>query len=238
MHTLIKIIVTSVLSLSLFSCNFNMGVSGNGNVVTKQRNIEGSFNTIEVSHGLDVYLTQSETESLAVQADENLHDIIITKIEGNILKIYADKKIKYSATQKVMVNFKSISKISASSGSDIYGIGIITVENLMLESSSGGDMDLDVKVNSLQCTASSGGDLKIKGSANDLVAKASSGSDINARNLSTLTANAASSTGADILVNVSNELTATADSGGDIKYLGNPEKVNKTGSASGSIKQE
>ncbi len=237
MSTLIKIIVTTIFSLSLLSCNFNLGISGNGNVVTKERTIDNNFDHIQISRGLDVYLTQSETEGLTVQADENLHDIIITKIEGNILKIYADKNIRYSATKKVMVNFKDISKISAASGSDVYSIGIISSDNLEIDSSSGSNMDLEIKVQSLKCTASSGSELKIKGSANALVVSASSGSDVNAKNLSALTVNATSASGADIIVNASNELTAIAESGGGIKYLGNPEKVNKSGSVSGSIKQ-
>ena len=237
MSTLIKIIVTTILSLSLFSCNF-MGVNGNGNVITKERNITSSFDHIEVSRGLDVYLTQSETESLTVQADENLHDIIITKVENNILKIYTEKNISYSEAKKVMVSFKNISKISASSGSDVYSTGFLVVDNLELDASSGADMDLEVKVKSLHCKASSGGDLKVNGIADALVAIASSGSDINARNLSTLTTNASASSGADIVVNVSQELTAKAASGADITYLGNPETINKSNEVSGSIKQQ
>lgn len=85
MSTLIKIIVTSILSLSLFSCNFNMGVKGNGNVITKERMVADSFDHIEVCRGLDVYLTQNQTESLSVQADENLQDLIIRNVEGTTL---------------------------------------------------------------------------------------------------------------------------------------------------------
>ena len=238
MCTIIKIIVTSILSLSLFSCNFNLGVIGNGNVVTQERTIDSNFDQIEVSRGLDVYLTQSETENLRVQADENLQDLIKTQIEGHTLKIYADKNIRYSATKKVLVSFNSISKISAASGSTVYSTGNISVENLELQTSSGADMDLDLKVNSLHCKTSSGSDLKIKGTATKLVANASSGSDIKASDLITENSNVTSSSGADIIVNVSNELIAKAESGGDIKYFGNPQKINESGGVSGSINHQ
>lgn len=228
MSTLIKIIVAAILSLFLSSCNFGLGVTGNGNVITKERTISGNFDQIQVSRGLDVYLGQDQTESIKVQADENLHDIIITKIEDNILKIYADKNISRSSSKKVIVNFKNISKISSSSGSDIYGTSLISVDNLELNSSSGSDMELEVNVNSLHCEASSGSDLKVKGVANTLVAKASSGSDIKAKNLETAITNATASSGADIQVNVSQELNAKAQSGGDITYMGNPETINKS----------
>ena len=238
MNTLIKIIITSTLSLFLFSCNFDVGIRGNGDVITQERLINTSFDHIEVSRGLDVFLTQSERESLTVQADKNLHDIISTEVEGNTLKIYANKNIRFATTKKVMISFKNISKISASSGSDIYGSGTISAENLILETSSGSDLDLDVKVNTLNCSASSGSDIKIKGTAEQLIAHASSGSDINARNLTTLITEATASTGADIVVKVTKQLIAKAETGGDIKYSGNPEKVTKSGNVSGSIKPQ
>lgn len=240
MSTLIKIIVTSILSLSLFSCNFNsnMGVKGNGNVITKKRSLEGSFNQIEVSRGLDIYLTQSGVEHLSVQADENLHDLIITEIEGNILKIYPAKNISYSAVQKVMVNFKNITKISSEAGSDVYGTTKISADSLKLKSTNGGDIELEVEVTTLYCEVSGGSDIKIKGTADTLIATAESGSDIHAKNLMTLFTNAKATSGSDIKVNVSKELTANAQSGGDIMYVGNPEKINKSGGVSASIKQE
>jgi len=61
MTTVTKIIVSVVLAMLVLSCNFNVnfgpGVSGNGNVVTDQRHLNDHFNRIEVSRGLDVYLT-------------------------------------------------------------------------------------------------------------------------------------------------------------------------------------
>ena len=39
-------------------------------------------------------------------------------------------------------------------------------------------------------------------------------------------------------VNTLKELTADASSGGDVKYIGNPEQVNKNSSSSGSVKKQ
>ncbi|HXJ98273.1 MAG TPA: hypothetical protein VNJ50_05460 [Gelidibacter sp.] len=58
MSTLIKIIVTSILSLSLSLCNVDLGLKGSGKVVSENLNIDQSFNEIVVSNGLDFYLTQ------------------------------------------------------------------------------------------------------------------------------------------------------------------------------------
>lgn len=240
MTTLSKIIVTTVLSMLMLSCNFSMnlgpGVRGNNKVVTKERTINGDFDEIKVSNGLDVYLTQDTNESLSIQADENLHDIIMTSVENNILSIYTTENINYAASRKVMVSFDAVSKIKATSGCDVYSTNTIIADALELSTTSGSDMELDIEATSVTCDSSSGSDLKLSGTADYLVAEASSGSDIKAGNLVTKTAEVRASSGADITVNATEKLTAKSGSGGDVKYYGNPEKVEKSDNTSGSIK--
>ena len=239
MTTLTKLIVTALLGIILTSCNFdfNLGVKGNGNVTSTERAINEDFNAIEVSRGLDVYLTQGETEGVRVQADENLQDIIIAEVENGVLNIYAEENISTSSSKKVMVNFKSIDKISTSSGSDVISTNMITADELEIYTSSGSDVELEVQVENLICESSSGSDIKLSGTTNTFRAEASSGSDIKAANLKALTTKASANSGADITVNTSKELTASANSGGDISYYGNPEKVEKNDGPSGNIRK-
>jgi len=242
MTTLTKFIVGLAVTFLLMSCQFNsnfgFGVKGNGNVETQERHIDDNFNEIRVSRGLDVYLTQSDDVSIEVQADENLHDIIMTEVENNILRIYADENINYAASKKVMVSFKDINKISSSSGSDVYSTNTIVAESLELSTSSGSDMELEVDTHVIECSSSSGSDLRLSGKTDKLYADASSGSDIKASNLKSNNCEARASSGADITVNTSKELYAKASSGGDIKYYGNPEKISKKDGVSGSIRKQ
>jgi len=241
MTTLTKIIVYVLLSLSVFSCNFDLnfgtGIRGNGNVQSEDRAINASFTAIKASHGLDVYLTQGDKVSLRVQADENLHDLIETVVEDGVLRIYARKNIGFAASKKIMVSFKDISKITSTSGSDVYSTNTITTESLELKTTSGSDMELDVNTSSLDCKSTSGSDLRLSGKTDKLYAEATSGSDIKAGNLKAKSSNVKATSGADITVNTSFELNARATSGGDIKYLGNPEKVSKSDGVSGSIRK-
>jgi hypothetical protein len=242
MATLTKFIAGLIISIMLMSCQFNsnygFGVNGNGNVESQERDVNGSFNEIKVSRGLDVYLTQSDDVRITVQADENLHDIIITEVKNNVLLIYADENIKRAESKKVMVSFKNISKISSSSGSDVYSTNTITAESLELSTSSGSDMELDVDTQVIECSTSSGSDLRLSGNTNKLYAEASSGSDIKARNLNAKISDLRASSGADITVNTTEELYAKASSGGDIKYYGNPQKISKKDGVSGSIRKQ
>ena len=242
MTTLTKIIVATLLSLFLFSCNFDIrigsGVKGNGHVIEEDRIIHTPFSMIRASEGLDIYLTQSDKEGITVEADENLHDLIITEVVDGVLKIHCKENIGKATAKKIRVNFKDISKITSTSGSDVYGTNTINAEHLELRSSSGSDMKLEVNTQSLVCESSSGSDLKLSGRTIKLVAEASSGSDIKAGNLIAETSQVKASSGAGITINTSKELVAKASSGGDIKYYGNPESVEKNDSSSGSIRKQ
>jgi hypothetical protein len=261
MTTLTKIIVTTLLSLLFFSCNLDInigpGVAGNGHVVETSRTTNASFDAIKVSEGLNVYITQSDTEAIIVEADENLQDLIITEVVGNVLKIHTKKNIGNAVSKKVMVSFKNVSNIVSSSGSNVYSTNKFSTQNLKLESSSGSNMTLDVSASNLTCSASSGSNLtiqlnasmvechsssgsniKLTGEATKLIAEASSGSNIKAGDLMSETSRANVSSGSNITVNTSKELIAKASSGGSVNYYGNPDKVEKNDNVSGSIRKK
>jgi hypothetical protein len=242
MTTISKFITALIMSLLLVSCQFNgdfgFGVRGNGNVETVERSIDDNFSEISVSRGLDVYLTQGDNVSLIVEADENLHDIIITEVENGVLKITTDENISFSKSKKVMLTFKDVSKIKATSGSDVFSTNTIIADNLELTTTSGSDMEVDINVQVADCRSTSGSDLRVSGKTNKLYAEATSGSDIKAGNLKAKVSEARATSGADIALNTSEELYAKATSGGDIKYSGNPERVTKKDGVSGSIREQ
>jgi len=238
MSTLVRIVVTSILSIFMLSCNisFGPGVDGDRNVVVQDRPISDNFESIKVSQGLDLYITQSNAVALTVEADENLHELIMTEVEDGVLKIYTRENIRRAASRKIRLNVSDISAIKATSGSDVFSTNTIVTDELELNSTSGADMKLDVQTETLNCHSTSGSDIRLSGTTTTFVAEATSGSDIQASNLRAETSQVKATSGADISVNTSKELTARATSGGDIRYSGSPEKVSKSDSSSGSVR--
>ncbi|SDS87613.1 head GIN domain-containing protein [Winogradskyella sediminis] len=241
MTTLSRIIIISIISFLLLSCNFSMnlgpGVDGNGNVVTEERTISPDFNEIKVSQGLDLYISQSDAVGLSVEADENLQDLIMTDVENSILRIYTTENIRRAQSKKIILSIETISAIKATSGSDVYSSNTISLSNLDLHATSGADITIDVITETLECKSTSGSDINVTGTTTNFMAEATSGSDIDASNLKAEISNVKATSGADISVHTSKELTANATSGGDVKYSGNPKKVNKSDNSAGSVKQ-
>lgn len=98
----------------LFVSAYSQDVKGNGIVKTQDRNIL-PFSEIKASGILNVFLSQGSTESITIEADENLLDYIVTSNNGNVLVIKTkdDVNIKKFAKMNVYVTLKDISKLTA-----------------------------------------------------------------------------------------------------------------------------
>ena len=232
-HFLIMLISAGILS----ACNFNFGKIGNGRVVSEERQIAENFTEIKASAGLDIYLTQGNENKITVETDENLMEYIQTYVRSGKLHITSEN-IRKSTEKKVYVTFIEVKNIQASSGVDIVGNSVIKSENLILKSSSGAEIKLEVLSREITASTSSGAELELSGKATNLFAKASSGSELDAKKLLTINCTAKASSGAEIKVNVQEKLTAKASSGGEINFYGNPASVESNKSSSGRVKRK
>ncbi|HET8810057.1 MAG TPA: head GIN domain-containing protein [Flavobacteriaceae bacterium] len=238
MTSLIKIIAATLVSLLLFSCNFDVNfdqLNGEGEVLTKKHELE-NFNQIIVENGWDVQLIRSEKPRLVVKANENLHPVLAFSVKNKVLHITSKKNIGRADAKTIEVYFTGeLQKISAQSGAEIVSGETFEQEKITLDSSSGAEIKLSLKTNNTNAEASSGAEIELSGTSENFGSEASSGSEIDAENLKTKTATANASSGAEITLFVSESLSADASSGGEVNYLGNPKNVSADNSISGDV---
>ena len=235
MGTLVKITIAWIMTLLLASCGFDLssGTKGNGKVIEEKREVPSDFTEISVSEGLQARVTQSEGFELAVEADENIIDLIGTKVVNGRLKIYAIENIG-RATKTVFVALPEITLLKGSSGAHLVSEGLLKGETIELNGSSGAMLSVEVDARAVDLEASKGAQLYLSGRADRAKADVSSGGQINARDLQTTSCTAGASSGGQLKIRVSESLTANASSGGTIAYSGEPElTMNK--SVSGSV---
>ena len=230
-------IAIAIMSISVCaSCQIRKTVSGDGNVVTKERKIQ-SFDGLSVSTGIDVYLKQGDNEELSVEADENLHEYIITEVKNNVLHVYSDANIRKAEKKVVHVSMKNIKSVKTSSAGDVIGETPVKADNLELTASSAGNIKLDVTADEIDVNISSSGDITLTGETDFLEADLSSAGDLNAHDLVAREARVSASSAGDAGVNVTERLTARASSAGDINYTGNPKYVDANSSSAGAIRK-
>jgi hypothetical protein len=224
-----KLTILILVALTTTSCAIDVfnKVTGDRNVVTKDRNITADFTGIKVNTGLDLYITQGIENSVTVEADENLHAIIITEVKDGVLKIYSEKNIWRAKARKIHVTVINFNKLTATSGSDVYGNGTINTDEISISASSGADIKIAIAAKSVETSATSGSDIRISGTSENHASSATSGSSIKAFDLISENVIVKATSGADINIYASNRIEAKANSGGDIDFRGNPKKVNK-----------
>ncbi|HSD15523.1 MAG TPA: head GIN domain-containing protein [Flavobacterium sp.] len=237
-----KIVIAAVVALLFGSCNANISlgnkITGSGNVTKEVRNLSG-FSKILVYKGLDCEVQQSDKFAVIVEADDNLHEGIITTVENGLLKIDSQYNgYKNVSSKKIIVQMPVIEVLEATGGSSLKSLNTLNGENMTVKTSSGSDMDVTVESDTITCESSSGSELTIKGKAIKAYAHSSSGSSIKAGNLMANEIDAQSTSGSSITVAPILLLDAKASSGSSISYTKVPKQIRKESSSGGNVSEE
>ncbi|WP_299012714.1 head GIN domain-containing protein [uncultured Polaribacter sp.] len=236
----IKTVTILFFITMLTACNAEMfnAVNGNRNVITKERRVNEKFTAIKVSAGIEVYLSQESKTIISLEADENLHDLIITSVEDGILKIYSEKSIWSAKAKKVFVAMPELDNVKATSGSAVFTESTLKTEQISIYATSGAEIQMDLDAHSIITKSTSGASIKISGATIRHNAKATSGASINAYKLKSDSVSAKATSGASINIYANNKIEASATSGGDIDFKGNPTDVSKSTNSGGSISKK
>ncbi|MCD4710493.1 MAG: DUF2807 domain-containing protein [Bacteroidales bacterium] len=231
-------ILTIAVLLTLSSCvisGWDQGISGNGNVVEETRDLSG-FTGVHVSSGIDVWLSEGKSFEVTVEADENLHEVILTEMNGNLLVVKTDRvNIRNAKSKKVHVTLPKLSELKISSAGDCVGQTTFGCDELNLSISSAGDLSLEVEAGKIDMDISSSGDARISGSADILNVNLSSAGDLHAFDLIAGRVDVDVSSAGDARVHATEEITMNASSAGNIYYRGDAKVVHSRSSSAGDI---
>ncbi len=210
-------------------------VYASGPVTTNEREA-GTFTSLKVSTGIDVYLSQGEKESITVEADENLHEYILTEVRNGVLYVYSNVSLRNARSKKVHVTMNRIESVSTSSAGDIKGVTLLAVDKITLITSSAGNIDIEIKASEINARISSSGDITLRGNSDLLVASLSSAADLRSTELTVSMADIDVSSAGNARITVTESLKARASSAGSVFYGGKPEFVDAHSSSAGRIR--
>jgi len=199
----------------------------------------GSFQSIRVGDGIDLYIVQGDEDGVVVSATEIAQrDKMRTIVEDGELRIFVStggfnwKGRKF----KAYVSVKTLNRLRASGGADIIVQGELKLDKLNLVLTGGSDFTGQVAVTDLTVDQSGGSDMHIKGNVVNLKVEASGGSDFKGDNLVAEYAIIDVSGGSDATLTVNKEMAAEASGGSDVKYKGKPVIKYKSATGGGSVR--
>ncbi len=230
-----KILRSSLAVIMLISANYTIASAQDSKTVAVK-----NFNGISVSSGIDLFLTQGSSENLTIKGRNDVIENVIVEQNGNEVVIKYKSGMNWSSlfknqSIKVYVNYKTLKKLSASGGSDVYTQNTLKTEMLSLSASGGSDLKLALTCRDLNLSVSGGSDAELKGSAENLRVTASGGSDVDAFAFPVNYAQANVSGGSDANLFVNKILEAGASGGSDVNYKGSASLKKTSNSKSGDV---
>jgi len=226
-------ILLSLFGLLLFSTLFaafkgrsilgNMNVErGSGNITSEDRSVE-SFDEIKLRGQYKVYLTQG-SESLRLETDDNLLDLIETYVDDGELHIKTKKgnKLKSSDNVKVYVGFETLKEITSSGSCTIEATGPIVVPRMEVSGSGYCKTTIPLETDYLGVKISGSGKFESTGKATRAEYQISGSGSIETIDLESEHVEVTISGSGRAKVNATEELEANISGSGDVAYLGNP----------------
>ncbi|HEV9038464.1 MAG TPA: head GIN domain-containing protein [Puia sp.] len=181
------------------------------------------YHGIEVSDGIDLYLSQGDIETVVVSArDIKMRDRIRTEVVDGILRISLPHGwTVHDYKLKAYVSFTTLDRLTAAGASDVFVDGIIAGDRLVVNLSGASDFKGAVNVKQLKMEQSGASDARLTGVVSDMASFSSSGSShIKGYDLVTQSCAVDASGASDIQITVNKELSASLSGASNVYYKG------------------
>jgi Putative auto-transporter adhesin, head GIN domain len=211
-----KMMLMPVLCFGLLnfgSCNTN-AVHGSGTAKSETRAV-APFSKIDLNGSPDVDVTVGPANSVEVTADDNLLPMIETTVSGETLKIGSKGSYSTSLGVKIKITAPSLDALAISGSGDVHVKGLKAGE-MEAKITGSGNVTLNGGVDRLRVRILGSGDVR----AADLAAKDVQVSVTGSGNAS---------------VRASEQLDASVAGSGNVRFAGNPPRVQKHVTGSGDI---
>lgn len=227
LHNLIGIITGAILFISTQSCKTGC-IEGSGKEATDKRQVT-AFTKLEIAGSFNVTLVQDSSNSVTINADDNILSIIKTDISGDKLKISTDKKNICSSKEiAITIGVRNLKSISAAGAVEITSNGRLNLGDLDLDLSGATKINLDVAASNVETNGSGVSDITLTGQASSHSIEMSGSGNVHAFDFVVGNYSIETSGQSDYEINVLSQLNINSTGASDIKYKGNPTKVNKS----------
>ncbi len=204
-----------------FGCNKSTSINndntiyGSGKIVSQTRIVE-ECSGLTIKNVGNVYLSQADTQSIRIEADDNIINKVITQNDNGVLLTGLEDGSYSNITVKIYVSLKNIYSLS------IEGAGKINAEK-------------EIQCDTLSCVINGAGSIYLMGNANYFDCIVNGAGNVSAKNFIAKKCRVIVNGAGSMTIYVSDELDASVNGVGNITYYGNPDVVQTSISGSGHI---
>jgi hypothetical protein len=214
------------------------GQRGSGNVVTETREVSG-FQAIEVSYPAQVLVEQGSTESVKIEAEDNLTPGLKTQVRNGVLEISyqpaTGRHVNPTKPVRISIVVKNLTHVDFSTAGELT-VEKLNTDTLDLSLSGAGSVNLEgIQAKALRLNLSGAGSMTASGTADDLSLTISGFGDFKGADLHSQTANVNISGAGSSTLWVDKHLSAELSGAGSVSYYGKADADQRI-SGVGSVK--
>ena len=215
------------LSLSLFFSN----------QISAQHSLN-AFDQVRATGNIEVFVQQGESESIRIEAQGIDEEDVSVKVKSGTLRLKLVKSLFYKNVKvKAYGTYRQLRGLRASAGATIESQNPIKADKLELRAGSGSWIIAELETSTIEATATEGGLLKLRGNSATQNISVATGAQCDCEKLATQRAYIKANTGGIVKIFVSEYLEASANTGGSIKYAGNPNSIEIRELMSGGVEK-
>jgi len=211
---------------------------GSGNLKTESRQVSG-FHGVTLAYVGELNITQGDTESLSIEADDNILPLIETDVQDGILRIRTEPVSGSIIPTKgpiYTLSVKSLDSVQRDGAGNIR-IPSLNTDSLHLVISGAGDSTItQLTTKDLQVLMSGAGTVTVSGETGSQTATLSGLGSYNAGDLKSTQAAITISGAGSATVWAEQTLNVQISGAGTLSYYGNPQVTQQVAGV-GSIKQ-
>ncbi len=202
----------------------------------ESRNIS-DFREIKYSVPCNLEIIQSDKISLVLEGDKEDLERIITKVEGDELKIYTKNFSSGLGDVKIYLSVTELNGLSVAGSGDVVFKSKLTTDELDLDLSGSGNIQCEeLTANEVEVNIAGSGDILLGGMAeNEFEINIAGSGDVRAENLKTKEAEVNIAGSGSVKIWATERLETNIVGSGDVYYKGNP-LVNAESIGSGHTK--
>lgn len=231
------LLVSASLIISSCSVIGFRRIRGSGNVISEIRQVS-DFHAIDLRGSGELFVTQGDTESLEIEAEDNLMKYLESEVVNGTLHLGYDPglRLNLAPTQTIRYTLTVINLDEIEiSGSGRMTAGSLESEDLTLEASGSGEFVIeDLAVENLFLEFSGSAEAEIAGTSPHQEIRISGSGEYNGEDLASQTVEVDISGSGNVTLWVTDALDIRVSGSGEVDYYGSPV-VNQNVSGSGEI---
>ncbi|HSJ87152.1 MAG TPA: DUF2807 domain-containing protein [Anaerolineales bacterium] len=208
---------------------------GSGTMKTETREVS-DFRAVEISYPAEVVISQGTSESLKIEAEDNLLPGLQTRVRNNTLEIFYKsdhEAVRPTKPVKITIVVKDLNQVDFESAGKLAIQGLDT-NALNISVSGAGDLKVnDITTKDLSVSLSGAGSMAATGTADNLDMNISGFGSFNGKDLQNKSASVHMSGAGSATVRVAERLDADISGAGSINYYGSPDVTKQVSGVGG-----